>query len=82
MSRANTTFSAQCGQPQCAELNTELLTRTFLVGNAISLADLIVFGSIYPTTVRSLNRHLPSRSLALALPLPLALLASPATHVT
>lgn len=34
------------------QINDHLLTRTFLVGSKLSLADLVVFGVTFPATVR------------------------------
>jgi len=44
-----TTEFVKVDQPACAAMNTALLNRTFLVGTTLTLADLVVFGALYPT---------------------------------
>mmetsp|Transcript_18619 Transcript_18619/g.25815 ORF Transcript_18619/g.25815 Transcript_18619/m.25815 type:complete len:433 (+) Transcript_18619:104-1402(+) len=49
--RSSTTLNVP-SQPICAEMNVSLKTRTFLVGSSLTLADLVVFGTLYPTVAK------------------------------
>ena len=42
---------AQAPYPALPQVNDWLQTRTYLVGGSLTLADLVVFGTVHPATV-------------------------------